>query len=45
MYERTGSPLYLPPKILEQLVRDGRLGKKSGKGFFDYDAVPPAQQP
>lgn len=45
MCERTGSPLYSPPKILEQLVRDGRLGKKSGKGFFDYDAVPPAQQP
>ena len=44
MYERTGSPQYSPPEILEQLVRDGNLGKKSGKGFFDYDAAQPPQQ-
>ena len=37
MHERTGSPQYSPPEILEQLVRDGKLGKKSGKGFFEYD--------
>src|SRR5947208_16677535 len=25
---------YAPPKILKRLVGQGRLGKKSGKGFF-----------
>ncbi|GAB3042918.1 3-hydroxyacyl-CoA dehydrogenase family protein [Parafrigoribacterium mesophilum] len=44
MYERTGSSQYSPPKILEQFVRDGRLGKKSGHGFFDYDSAPAKQQ-
>src|SRR3954468_22033579 len=27
---------YAPPKILKRLVHQGRLGKKSGQGFFPY---------
>src|SRR5215208_4438890 len=27
---------YAPPKILCRLVNQGRLGKKSGQGFFPY---------
>jgi enoyl-CoA hydratase / 3-hydroxyacyl-CoA dehydrogenase len=27
---------YAPPKILRRLVNQGRLGKKSGQGFFPY---------
>jgi 3-hydroxybutyryl-CoA dehydrogenase len=27
---------YQPPSLLRRLVQDGHLGKKSGKGFYDY---------
>ena len=25
-----------PPQVIQQLVKSGRLGRKSGKGFYDY---------
>ena len=31
--------------ILERLVADGRLGRKSGRGFYDWSASPPAPLP
>ena len=37
MHERSGNDLYAPPAILVELVRDGHLGRKSGRGFFTYD--------
>lgn len=30
---------YAPPRILEELVAQGHLGQKSGKGFFDWTAA------
>ncbi|MCS5735753.1 3-hydroxyacyl-CoA dehydrogenase family protein [Herbiconiux daphne] len=35
-YEMTGDPADLPPEALNDLYRAGRLGRKSGRGWFDY---------
>ncbi len=32
---------YAPPAVLQRLVAAGRLGRKSGKGFYDYSVEPP----
>lgn len=29
---------FRPPSLLRQMVRAGRLGRKSGRGFYDYSA-------
>ncbi len=31
-----GSDKYAPARLLREMVADGRLGKKSGHGFYDY---------
>ncbi|MBI4962068.1 MAG: 3-hydroxybutyryl-CoA dehydrogenase [Desulfomonile tiedjei] len=36
LYEEFADPKYRPPTLLRKMVRAGHLGRKSGKGFYDY---------
>ncbi|WP_413098734.1 3-hydroxybutyryl-CoA dehydrogenase [Streptomyces sp. Inha503] len=38
MYEEFKEPLYAPPALLRRMVAAGHLGRKSGRGFYMYDA-------
>jgi 3-hydroxybutyryl-CoA dehydrogenase len=37
MFEEFREPLYFPPPALLRMVEGGRLGRKTGHGFFEYD--------
>jgi len=36
MYEQTKDPQYAPSPLIKEMVETGRLGRKTGKGFYDY---------
>ena len=36
MFDEFKEPLYAPPSLLLRMVEAGRLGKKSGQGFYSY---------
>jgi 3-hydroxybutyryl-CoA dehydrogenase len=36
LYQEFKEPLYAPPPMLARMVEAGLLGRKSGRGFFDY---------
>jgi len=36
IYEEYKEPLYAPPPLLRRMVISGMYGKKSGRGFYDY---------
>ena len=40
-YQVTGDPKDAPPKALEARVTRGQLGRKTGKGFYDWSTTPP----
>ena len=36
MFDEYREPRYAPPPLLKRMVRAGQLGRKSGRGFYDY---------
>jgi 3-hydroxybutyryl-CoA dehydrogenase len=36
LYEEFKEPAYAPPPLMKRMVASGRLGRKAGRGFYDY---------
>jgi 3-hydroxybutyryl-CoA dehydrogenase len=36
VYEEYKEPLYAAPPLLQRMVDAGRLGRKTGSGFYSY---------
>jgi 3-hydroxybutyryl-CoA dehydrogenase len=41
MFQEFREARYAPPPLLRRMVLAGWLGKKSGKGFYDWSVTPP----
>jgi 3-hydroxybutyryl-CoA dehydrogenase len=40
IWRETRDPAHFPPALLQRMVRAGRLGRKSGRGFYPYPPQP-----
>ena len=37
MYADTQNEAWSPPELIRRMVAAGELGRKAGKGFYDYE--------
>jgi 3-hydroxybutyryl-CoA dehydrogenase len=38
LHRELGAESFRPPELMRRMVADGKLGKKSGQGFYRWDA-------
>jgi 3-hydroxybutyryl-CoA dehydrogenase len=37
LHAESGEPAHKPPKLMTEMAAEGKLGRKSGQGFYSYD--------
>ncbi|MGH7559649.1 MAG: 3-hydroxyacyl-CoA dehydrogenase family protein [Gemmatimonadales bacterium] len=45
LFDEFREPRFAPPPLLKRMVLAGWLGRKSGKGFYDWSVTPPVATP